>query len=210
MKTTLTTLIIFILTAFACAEDYPSDARIVIEKLDDFEAKEKAKLEAQIEKLRYEFEKKIEQKKTDVAKYLKPILDRETRNGNLETANLIKDKITELTYVEPVRIERYEVVFEILSWEDARRMARRKGGKLAIPSSPQEQAEIIAKINGQRVWIGAELKGGKWPAFDGAWRPSRPSANAAEKWAALGPDGWVNLPDKAGSTAGYVIDFKED
>jgi len=72
------------------AQDLPSDANEILGKLKEFEAEEKAKAE-----------RAISEKRKAVASYLEEILERETKNGNLESALAIKTKISELTESPP-------------------------------------------------------------------------------------------------------------
>lgn len=300
MKLPLTVLILGLTTLLWSDEStkLPADAERVIERLEKFESDKYA-----------EVQKEIRNKRQEVAKYLKTLLDRETKMGKLESALAIKNKIEALTESnvspgkpaedsaadfditstvwkahsgpdtnrsiefledgkmkihlgngggwhdwkwqslgdntysiknpqhpaetitvkwkkfllsgqpgkEPTefrfdqRLRRFEVVFEEgISWADAEKAAKKKGGKLAIPQNEAEQKTIIQKANGMRIWIGAEWKRGKWPdEFDNCWAPDRPAVNPSEIVTAISAKGWVNLaPKPYDSVVGYVVVYE--
>ena len=91
MKTIcLSVYLVFSISVIGLAQELPNDVQDVLAKLDEFEAKERAK-----------FEEVVQAKRNAVSKFLQQSLARETKAGNLDAALLIKKKIESLSPPKP-------------------------------------------------------------------------------------------------------------
>ncbi|MCG8599138.1 MAG: hypothetical protein MI807_03260 [Verrucomicrobiales bacterium] len=109
----------------------------------------------------------------------------------------------------------YLVVHGKISWEEAKKQARRKKGVLARITT-QAQLEAVTSMNGEKsyLWLGAsdKKKEGEWrwlngdPVTNPFWDRNEPSNGSGEDYVSMRPGGkWNDLTENSRWGTGYVV-----
>ncbi|MDI9242466.1 lectin-like protein [Fusibacillus kribbianus] len=122
--------------------------------------------------------------------------------------------------VKPGESHFYQITYETLTWEEAKKACEDEGGHLATITSAEEQAAIEAlNVQDANLWIGANLDdSGAWAWVTGEpwsytnWNEGEPnnSSNVApnETCAAVWPKGWNDLAnDNLYEQSGYICEW---